>query len=134
MKQTASSVQAQAVLRDLYARPLVDVRRSTPRSSAEVGQGQQRVSRANCASDTVLAKAEQEHMNAPSAAAARRATARGLERCADCPLLAGCRAWAAAEKYTGLAGGDVWSNGVPKGREHVLRNRLPDGDQLASVR
>ena len=134
MKQTASSVRAQAVLRELYEQPLAVAPRSTPRSSAEAGQGQQRAIRANCAVDTVLADAEQEHMNAPSAVTARRATARGLERCSDCPLWAGCRDWASAEKYTGLAGGDVWSNGVPMGRKHVLRNRLPDGHQLASVR
>lgn len=50
-------------------------------------------------------------IQATTAAAAAAATTQAREVCLGCPARPECAAWAAIDKYTGVAGGGVYING-----------------------
>lgn len=51
---------------------------------------------------------------------AEEAAAPALALCEDCPVLELCAAWAAVDRYTGLAAGLMWRAGRPRSiRHHV---------------
>lgn len=54
---------------------------------------------------------EAAHFRAASRQAAQNAAAPLVELCDGCPALAACRAWAATEAYTGIAGAAAWVDG-----------------------
>lgn len=73
---------------------------------------------------------EAAHFRASSRQAAQNAAAPLVELCAACPALAACRAWAATEAYTGIAGAAAWVDGRERPVHLVHRQghaRLPRG-------
>lgn len=59
---------------------------------------------------------ERAYLEAASRCAAADAAEAALLLCDECPVADLCSAWAAVDKYTGLAGGAAWVNG----RRHVV--------------
>jgi len=64
---------------------------------------------------------ERIHAEARSQAIARRAARPLLRICAGCPIITECRAWAETDRYTGIAAGAAWVNGVEKATHWVRR-------------
>lgn len=65
---------------------------------------------------------EQLHASASTQAEARAAAAPLLRICGSCPIVDECRQWAVIDRYTGIAAGSAWVNGVPKPAHWVHRH------------
>lgn len=72
-------------------------------------------------SRAVWDKQERLHADARSQAVAAKAARPLLRICASCPIVAECRAWAEADRYTGIAAGSAWVNGAEKPTHWVRR-------------
>lgn len=57
---------------------------------------------------------EQAWFAAPTRREAEQAAEPALAICAGCPVIDLCEAWAATDKYTGLAAGKMWRNGASR--------------------
>ena len=51
---------------------------------------------------------------ASTKAQAREASEPLLAVCADCPIVGDCETWAALDRYTGIAAGSAWADGLPR--------------------
>lgn len=54
---------------------------------------------------------ERAYLEAENPAAAGQVADGALLLCDECPVLDWCAAWAAVDRYTGLAAGAAWTNG-----------------------
>jgi len=66
---------------------------------------------------------EASHESASSQFAAAHHAAPLLEICVSCPVINRCRRWASVDKYTGIAAGAAWVNGVVRPPEWVRHQR-----------
>ena len=80
-------------------------------------------------------RAEAAHQQAPSEDQRSQAAAPALALCEGCPETIGCRLRAQYDRYTGLAAGTAWINGVsydPSKVHHVTPITPSSGDSDAS--
>lgn len=57
---------------------------------------------------------ERQHNAAKTKSGARSAAAPLLEVCASCPIVQDCTQWAILDRYTGIAAGSAWVDGVAR--------------------
>lgn len=72
-------------------------------------------------SRAVWDRQERLHAAARSQVVAAKAARPLLRICGGCPIVAECRSWAEVDRYTGIAAGAAWVNGVEKPTHWVRR-------------
>lgn len=66
-----------------------------------------------CSRDLIgWGRAEAAHSSADSAVSAAEVSREPMKLCEACPVREACFSWAEGDRYTGLAGGVAWTNGV----------------------
>jgi len=84
-----------------------------------------RLSLAACKeSQEIWDEQEKVHGSAKVQAIARKAAVPLLRICAGCSVLGECRKWAQIDRYTGIAAGTAWVNGVER-PTHWVRRQAP---------
>ena len=84
-----------------------------------------RLSLAACKeSQEIWDEQEKAHGSATVQAIARQAAVPLLRICAGCSVLGECREWAQIDRYTGIAAGTAWVNGVER-PTHWVRRQAP---------